>query len=35
MEALCTIRGSRHLPDDEHRVIEDLVVLVERMVYRS
>jgi len=35
MEALRTLRGSRHLPDDEHRQIEDLVVLVERMVYRS
>jgi hypothetical protein len=35
MEALRTLRGSRHLPDDERRVIEDLVVVVERMVYRS
>lgn len=34
MEALRTLRGFRHLPDDEHRQIEDLVVLVERMVYR-
>ena len=35
MEALRTLRGSRQLPDDEHRQIEDLVVLVERMVYRA
>jgi hypothetical protein len=35
MEALRTLRASRHLPEDEHRVIEDLVVLVEQMVYRS
>jgi hypothetical protein len=35
MEALRTLRGSRYLPEDEHRVIEDLAVIVERMVYRS
>jgi hypothetical protein len=35
MEALRTLRGSRHLPEGEHREVEELVVLVERMVYRS
>lgn len=35
MEALRTLRGARHLPDYEHRQIEDLIVLIERMVYRS
>lgn len=35
MEALHTLRASKQLPDDERRQIEELVVLVERMVYRS
>ena len=35
MEALRTLRGSRRLPDDEHAEIERLVVIVERMVYRT
>lgn len=35
MEALRTLRGSRRLPDDERQQIEALVVIVERMVYRT
>lgn len=35
LEALRSLRASKQLPDTEHRQIEELVVLVERMVYRS
>jgi hypothetical protein len=34
-EALRTIRAQRNLPDDEQAEIERLVVLVERVVYRT
>jgi hypothetical protein len=35
MEALRTLRGSRRLPENEQRQIEELVVVVEKMVYRT
>ena len=35
LDALRTLRGSRRLPSEEHAEIERLVVLVERMVYRT
>lgn len=35
MEALRTLRGSHHLPAAELRQIEELIVIVEQMVYRS
>ncbi len=35
MEALRTLRGAGRLPDGEQREIERLVLLVEKMVYRT
>ena len=35
MEALRTLRGAGRLPDGEQQEVERLVVLVERMVYRT
>ena len=35
MEALRTLRGSRRLPLEELHQIDELTVIVERMVYRS
>lgn len=35
MDALYVVRGSRSLPVDEQAVVERLVVLVERAVYRT